>query len=81
MGPNTVSDGHDFPWLINEVVPGVAAMVDDVFMGCEDAVGQPVISQELADVFDRVELGRTRRQGKDGDIVGHVELARGVQPA
>ena len=29
----SVSDGHDFPWLIEEVVPGVAAMVDDIVVG------------------------------------------------
>ena len=33
MSPFSVSDGHDFPWLIEEVVPGVAAMVDDIVVG------------------------------------------------
>ena len=32
----------------------------------------------LPDVLDRVELGRTRRQEDRRDVVGHVELARGV---
>ena len=56
-------------------------MVDDVVVGAEDAVGQPVVAHELADIFDRVELWRARRQGEDGDVGGHVELARGVHPA
>jgi len=53
-------------------------MFDDVVVGREDAVGQPVIAHELPDVFHRVELGRARRQGDDGDIAGHLELCGGV---
>ena len=78
MSPFTVSDRHDFPWLIDEPIPGVAAMVDDVVVGAEDAVGQPVVAQELPDVLDRIELGRAWWQGEDGDIGGHVELGRGM---
>jgi len=53
-------------------------VVDDVLVGLEDAVGEPVISHELPDVFDGVEFGRFRRQRQDGDVcwdgevVGHV---------
>jgi hypothetical protein len=36
--PIAASDGHDFPRLIDERVPGVAAVVDDVVEGFEDAV-------------------------------------------
>jgi hypothetical protein len=36
------SDGHDFPGLIDERVPGVAAVVDDFLEGFEDAVRQPI---------------------------------------
>jgi hypothetical protein len=32
------SDGHHAPWLIDEPVPGIAAMVDEVVVGFEDAV-------------------------------------------
>jgi len=38
MGPFSESDGHDGPGLIDEFVPRVAAMVDDVFVGAEDPV-------------------------------------------
>jgi hypothetical protein len=31
-------DGHDFPGLVDEGVPGVAAVIDDVVEGLEDAV-------------------------------------------
>ncbi len=49
--PIAVSDGHDFPWLIDEGVPGVAAVIDDVVEGFEDAVRQPVLAHELPDIF------------------------------
>jgi hypothetical protein len=32
------SDGHDAPWLIDELVPGFAAMVDEIVVGFEDTV-------------------------------------------
>ncbi len=53
-------------------------MIDDVVVGTEDAVGQPVVAQELPDILDRIEFGRSGRQGEDGDIGGPVELAGGV---
>jgi hypothetical protein len=37
-GPIAAGDGHDFPRLIDERVPGVAAMIDDVVEGFEDAI-------------------------------------------
>src|SRR6266853_555147 len=49
--PIAVSDGHDFPGLIDEGVPGVAAVIDDVVEGFEDAVRQPVLAHELPDIF------------------------------
>ena len=57
MGPIAQSDGHDFPGLLGELVPGEAAVIEDVFIGLEDAVGEPVVAQELPDVLDRIELG------------------------
>ena len=44
------TDGHDVPWLIDELVSCVAAVVDDVVVGCEDAIGDPVVGHELPDV-------------------------------
>ena len=75
MGPFPASDGHDPPRLIDELVPSLAAMVDDVVMGCEDAVGEPVVAHELPDILDRVEFGAFGRQRDDADIVGHIEFA------
>ena len=83
MGPFPASDGHDPPRLIDELVPSLAAMVDDVVMGCEDAVGEPVVAHELPDILDRpfdfaqesIEFGAFGRQRDDADIVGHIEFA------
>ena len=69
------ADGHDGPGLIVELVPGVAAVVDESIEVIEHAVGEPVVADELPDVLLRVQLGALRRQRNDGDVVGHHELA------
>ena len=73
-----MADGHDRPGLVDELVPGLAAEGDDLVVGLEDPVGEPVVAHELPDVFDRVQLGRSRRQREQGDVVGHREFLRGV---
>jgi hypothetical protein len=76
--PLAQSNGHDAPGLIDELVPSVAAMVDEIVVGFEDAVREPVVAQKLPDVFDRIELGAFWRQRNDGDICGHDEAGRQV---
>ena len=49
--------GHDFPGHIDELVLGEAAVVEDVVVGFEDTVGEPVVAHELPDVFYGVEFG------------------------
>ena len=71
-------DGHDPPGLIGELVPSIAAMVDEVVVGCEDAIGEPVVAHELPNVFHRVEFGGFWRQGDDGDVGRHGEAHRHV---
>ena len=44
MRPFAHAEGHDLPWLVDEVVPGLAAQRDDVFVGFEDPVRQPVVA-------------------------------------
>ena len=78
MRPFPHSDGHDLPRPVDEVVPGEAAERDDVVVGYEDAVREPVVAHELPDVLDRVQLRRSGRQrkqgdvGRDGEFGGHV---------
>ena len=80
MCPLAQSAGHDAPRLIDEAVPCAAVMVEDIVVGFEDAVRQPVVAHELPDVFDRVELGAFRRQRQQGDI-GRDDQARREMPA
>ena len=56
MCPIKHTDGDDGPRLIDKFIPSVAAMVEDVVVGFEDAVREPVVTHELPDVFDRVQL-------------------------
>ncbi len=80
MRPLPRSDGHDAPWLLGEAVPREAAMVEDIVVGFEDAVRQPVVADELPDVFQWVELGAFRRQRQQGDV-GWEDQARRDVPA
>jgi len=68
MRPMTQSDGHDAPGLVDELVPCLAAVIDEIVIGFEDAIGEPVVAHKLPDVLDRVELGAFRRQGDNGDV-------------
>lgn len=78
MRPTTAADGHDAPRLVDQLVPSLAAVIDDVVVGGEDPVRQPVVAHELLDVLDRVELGALGWQRDDADVAGDLELAGGV---
>src|SRR3954465_9407909 len=54
MGPVSQANGHDEPGPIGELVPCVAAVIEDVAVGREDAVGDPVLAHVLPDVLHRV---------------------------
>ena len=43
MSPSAVSNGHDAPGLTDQAVPSMAAMIDNLVVGFEYAVGEPVI--------------------------------------
>ena len=47
MSPVTEADGHDDPGLVDELVPSRTAMVEDVLVGGEDPVRQPVVANEF----------------------------------
>src|SRR3546814_11512436 len=64
--------------LIDELVPSLAAVVDDVVVGGEDAVGGPVVAQELPDVFDGVKFGAFGRERDNGDVSGEIAVSGGV---
>ena len=56
MGPIPHSDGDYLPRAVDELVPGFAAEGDDLVVGFEDPVRQPVVAEELPDVLDRVQF-------------------------
>ena len=49
-----MADGHDCVGLVDEPVPSLAAEGDDLVIGLEDPVREPVVAHELPDVLDRV---------------------------
>lgn len=49
-------------------------MIDDVVIGFENAVGQPVLAQKLPDVFGRIQLWTFRRQRNERDVGRHDQL-------
>ncbi len=50
-------------------------MVEDLVVGFEDPIGEPVVAHELPDVLDRIELGTFRWQRDECDIGWHHEMA------
>src|SRR5438477_2508255 len=72
--PIAAGNGDEFPGLVDERIPGEAAMVDDIVEGLEDTVRQPVCPHELPDVFLTVELRCAWRQWQERDIVGRPEV-------
>jgi hypothetical protein len=69
--PLAQSDGHDVPGAVDKGIPGVAAVIDDIVVGCEDAVREPVVAHILPNIFDRIEFRAFRREGDNGDIGGN----------
>src|SRR6185295_9885060 len=61
-GPVAVGDRDDLPRLIDEGVPSVAAVIDDIVERFEDPVRQPILTHELPDIFLTVEFGRAPGQ-------------------
>jgi hypothetical protein len=76
MSPVAEADGHDAPGLVAQVVPGIAAEIDDLIVGLEDSVREPVVAHELPDVFDGVQFGSLWRQRQNGDVFGEPEFCR-----
>ncbi len=73
MSPVSQADGHDDPGLVDELVPSVTAMINDLLVGPEDPVRQPVVTNELPDVLDGVQLRRSRRERQERDLGGHLQ--------
>ena len=46
----------------------MAAVIDDIVVGFEDAVRESIVAHILPDVLDRIEFRAFRRQRDNGDI-------------
>src|SRR5262249_26142331 len=73
-------DGHNLPGLVNECVPSVAAVIDDIVEGFENPIRQPSLTHELPDVVLAVEFGCARRKLQERDVVWNLE-GLGAMPA
>ena len=71
--PIAAGDRHDLPGLIDERVPGIAAVVHNIVERFEHSVRQPILAHELPDVFLAVEFGCARRQRHQGDVARDLE--------
>ncbi len=78
VSPNPHADGHDGFGLCDELVPGVAADVEDGVVVIEDAVREPVLAEVLPDALDRVQFGRSgpAGPGAGGGTQGPARPAR-----
>jgi hypothetical protein len=59
----------------------MAAMVDDIFVGSEDQVRQPVVAYELPDVLERAQLRDFSGKGSRVMLSGTVISAERCHPA
>jgi hypothetical protein len=53
-------------------------MVDDLVVGAEHSVREPVVAHELPHILLRIELRAFRWDRDDRDVGGHLELRRQV---
>ena len=75
------SEGHDAPRLIDELIPCLAAVIDEIVVSCKNAVGEPVVAHELPDVFHWVELGGFRGMARMVMLGGMTRRVDMCQPA
>ena len=58
MSPVSEAEGHNFLGLVDQPVPGITAVSDDVVVVLEDEVEPPVLAHESPDIFDQVQFRR-----------------------
>jgi hypothetical protein len=56
----------------------MAAVIEDVALGSEDPVGEPIAAPVLPDILDRIEFGAFGRQRQEGDVGRHNKLVRAM---
>jgi hypothetical protein len=81
FGPVPSSNGRDQPRLCDKLIPGLAAGIDDSFVGGVNLIAEVVLAQVLPNVFSRVEFRRIRRQVQQAEVIGNKPIATGPVPA
>src|SRR5271165_1953954 len=81
MCPMTDAERHDAPGLIDELVPSIGAVIDDIRIGTEDAVGQPIVAHELPDVLEGFSSGHFGGSGRSVMLGGTSSRSDMCQPA
>ena len=56
----------------------MAAVIDQLVVGREHQVGQPVVAHELPDILDRVQFGAFGRKREQGNVGRDLEALRQV---
>src|SRR5437764_15450058 len=64
MCPIAQANGHDCPGLVDQLVPGIAAVLDDVVIGSEEAVREPVVVDERYALRHTHPRRRSRRRAR-----------------
>ena len=80
MRPLAHAEGVYAPRPLDEGFPSIAAVIENVLVGCEDAVRQLVVAHELPDILLWVEFGAFCRQRDDGDVGGNLQRACKMPP-
>ena len=76
--PRIGARGSDASGLGEQVIPGIAAGIDDLGGIGEDAVGEAVVPEVEPEALDRVQLGRIGRQEHQAEIGRHHQVAADV---
>jgi hypothetical protein len=74
VGPIADAYGHDFPGHVDELIPSKAAGVQDGLIRFENSIGDPVVADELPDVFHRIEFRALGGQRNECDVFRHDKL-------
>jgi hypothetical protein len=58
--PLAQTEGHDAAGLVDELVPGVTAMIEQVIVGAEDSVGEPIVACDVGKTSTRSPSARSQ---------------------
>jgi hypothetical protein len=75
------SDGHNPPRLVDELVPCLAAVVDEIIVGFEDAIGEPIVAHECQTFSTGLSSGHFGGRAMMVMLAGTTSLADRCHPA